>query len=146
MRFRCHFFRFSQVDGNPVIANVVTGSEWLRKWISINDRANLLSFLIGLALCLIVLAIAGAAGAARGDQVTVTTFGFTGIDSETHSVPAAFLERGTVDGVRRPSNKQTGNVSWLTFADERGFHTLATRPIAATFPQRRGSEKRDPPP
>jgi hypothetical protein len=45
-----------------------------------NDRANLLSFLIGLALCLTVFAILGAAGVARGDQVTVSTAAVTGND------------------------------------------------------------------
>jgi len=45
-----------------------------------NDRANLLSFLIGLVLCLTVFAILGAAGVARGDQVTVSTAPFTGND------------------------------------------------------------------
>jgi hypothetical protein len=45
-----------------------------------NDRANLLSFLIGLALCLSVFAILGATGVARGDQATVSTAALTGND------------------------------------------------------------------
>jgi hypothetical protein len=32
------------------------------------------------------------------------------------------------------ATSKTGNVSWLAVADERGFHTLATRQLAETFP------------
>jgi hypothetical protein len=45
-----------------------------------NDRANLISFLIGLALCLTVFAILGATGVARGDQVTLSTAAVVGND------------------------------------------------------------------
>jgi hypothetical protein len=40
-------------------------------------------------------------------------------------MPMAFVVKAT---------SQTGNVTWLAFADERGFHTLATRQMAEIFP------------
>jgi len=33
----------------------------------------------------------------------------------------------------KATNKKTGNEAWLAIADERGFHMLATREMAATF-------------
>jgi hypothetical protein len=32
------------------------------------------------------------------------------------------------------ATSQTGNVTWLAFADERGYRTLATRQMAEIFP------------
>jgi hypothetical protein len=40
-------------------------------------------------------------------------------------MPMAFVVKAT---------SQTGNVTWLAFADERGFRTLATRQMAEIFP------------
>jgi hypothetical protein len=31
------------------------------------------------------------------------------------------------------ATSKTGNVTWIASADERGFHTFATRPMAETF-------------
>ena len=36
--------------------------------------------------------------------------------------------------VVKATSKKSGNVTWLAMPDERGFHTFATRKMAATFP------------